>query len=126
MGANSTSFQKNDPRINRKGRPKSFDALRKLAQDKAGALVLDADGKPLVRDGNYVTVSEQLLHDLATSDDWRAKQAFIEIAYGKVPQQTELTGKDGGDIHVKHGIGDDLAKAIEKIYGGQSGDTEVN
>lgn len=113
MGANSTSFQKGDPRINRKGRPKSFDALRKLAQDKAGELVLDEDGKPLVRDGNYVTVSEQLLHDMITSDDWRAKQAFFEIAYGKVPQPTEVTGKDGGDI------------TINVVYGNKTTDSNA-
>ena len=85
-------FKKGDPRINRKGRPKSFDALRRLAQQIACEVVKDPDlDAPVSR-------VELMLREMAGSGDARKAVPFLEIAYGKVPAPVEVTGKGGGPI----------------------------
>jgi hypothetical protein len=79
------TFTKGDPRINRKGRPKSFDQLRSLAQKLSHEPIIPGEG---------MTAIEAILRKLARENPER----FIEIAYGKVPQPVELTGKDGGAV----------------------------
>lgn len=79
-----------DPRINRKGRPKSFDALRTLAQQIAHEEAKGKDGIPLVIDGHVVTVTEAIMRQWAQSKDVRLVQAFIQYAYGKVPDVVKL------------------------------------
>ena len=91
------TFAKGDARINRKGRPKSFDALRALAQQIAHEAALK-NGEPLVIDGHIITVTEAILRTWAQSKDPRLQQAFIEVAFGKVPQRQELSGPDGGAL----------------------------
>ena len=97
---NLKPFTKGDPRINRKGRPKTFDALRELAQQIAHEEVTQ-DGKPFVINGHTVTVTEAIMRSWAKSKDPRMQQAFIEVAYGKAANVTEISGKDGGDIRVQ-------------------------
>ncbi len=102
MAANRTSFVKGDPRINRNGRPKTFDAFRSLAQSVAHEAALK-NGEPLVINGHIVTVTEAILRQWAQSKDPRLQMAFIEVAYGKVPLRNELTGADGGAIIIDWG-----------------------
>ena len=95
------TFAKGDARINRKGRPKQFDAFRRLAVDMAGRPAGDADGSPVVgADGNPVTFAQAILLGWATSESPEAQRMFVEYAYGKVPAVTEITGKDGGDLRI--------------------------
>ena len=77
---NLKPFTKGDPRINRKGRPKSFDKLRELAQSLSHEVV---EGK----DGSKHTAVEMILRKLATEKP----DKFLEIAYGKVPQPIDVT-----------------------------------
>ena len=93
-------FVKGDPRINRKGRPKTFDAFRELAQAISHEVALK-QGEPLVINGHTVTVAEAILRQWATSKDPRLQMAFIEMAYGKPPQRTEITGADGKPVETK-------------------------
>lgn len=83
--------------INRKGRPASFDGLRELALQIAHE-VATRDGKPLVYDGHRVTATELILRQWAASKDPRLQQAFIQIAYGKVPDEVKISGAVRHDI----------------------------
>ena len=85
------TFQKGDPRINRKGRPKNFDALRKLAQTIGNELTL--------KDGELVekTTIERILRKWALSNEPVLQKAFVEIAYGKVPDNLNI--KSDNKIH---------------------------
>ena len=78
------TFTKNDPRINRKGRPKSFDALRALAQQIAHE-VAQSGGQPIIINNRKVTAAEAILRQWASSKNPQLQKAFIEIAFGKVP-----------------------------------------
>ncbi len=83
--------------INRKGRPRSFDALRELAQQIAheGA---QQGGQPIVINGHTVTVAEAILRQWATSKNPQLQRAFVEVAFGKVPDKVEMSGRDGEAI----------------------------
>ena len=85
------TFQKGDPRINRKGKPRDFQAFRELGQQIANEVLTDKDGKPVVIDGHIVTVAEGILRKWSRSNDPKLQIAFIEVAYGKTPTQTEIT-----------------------------------
>ncbi len=99
-------FGERKHQINKKGRPKSFDALRELAQQIAHEEVLQ-DGKPFVINGHTVTVTEAIMRSWAKSKDPRMQQAFIEVAYGKAANVTEVTGKGGEPLTVRISYADD-------------------
>ncbi len=91
-------FAKGDPRINRKGRPKSFDALRELAQQIAHEEAHTKDGAPVVVNGRKLTNAELILRKWLASPDARLQMHVMEVAFGKVPQSVEVTGEDGGPL----------------------------
>lgn len=90
-------FQERKHQINRKGRPKSFDALRDLAQAISHEEALSG-GQPLVVNGKVVTVAEAILRQLAQSKNPKERELFLAIAFGKVPNPVEVSGKDGGPV----------------------------
>lgn len=100
-GVTGKGFVKGDKRINRKGRPKSFDQLRALAQQIAH--------EP-ISEGNTITVAEAILRTMAKENPAR----FVEIAYGKVPDEVKHTGDASRPVVVKATqiSDDDLASLI--------------
>ena len=87
------TFGKGDPRINRKGRPNTFDALRVLAQQVAHEAAL-VGGEPLVINGHTVSVAEAILRQWAQSRNWQLQRQFIEVAFGKVPDDVHINDKE--------------------------------
>ncbi len=110
--SNLRPFIKGDPRINRKGRPKSFDALRREAIKIAGELLTNPAS------GEQVSVVHAILRGWASSGEWQAQREFIYYAYGKVPNETELSGRNGGPIET-HST---FETAINHIYGNDDND----
>jgi hypothetical protein len=90
---NLQPFQKGDARINRKGRPKSFDAWRKLLQSIMDEPATDASGKLIVVNGHIATNAEMFARDWMK--DRKGRRDFAANVYGKPPEKHELTGKDG-------------------------------
>jgi hypothetical protein len=109
-GVTGKGFTKGDPRINRNGRPKSFDAARTLAQEIAHEVALSKDKEPIIIDGHKATVTEMILRAWAQSKDPRLQMYFFEIAYGKVPIKAEVTGADGGPIQTQ-----DITDVVNKL-----------
>ena len=90
---NLTPFKKGDPRINRKGRPRNFDKLRKLVQSIGIEVVLDKQGRPLLVDGKTITRVQAIMRQWAS--DPKHQRDFIEYGWGKVPQPLDMTS--GGE-----------------------------
>ena len=82
-------FVKGDKRINRNGRPKTFDALKAMALAIAHETIEN-------KYGDRTTVTNAILRKWAASSDFLAQRHFIEIAYGKVPDI--ITGSINGKI----------------------------
>lgn len=93
-GVTGKGFTSGDPRINRKGRPKNFDQLRALAKQIANEVVIDKDGNPI---GTLVEVK---LREWFASDDARLQMQAMAIAFGKVPDAVEVSGKDGSTLEI--------------------------
>jgi hypothetical protein len=93
--ANLRPFVAGDPRINRRGRPKGFDEFRRLAQAIAHEKVID-------KDGNTITVVESILRSWAESKEPVLQKAFIEYAFGKVPDKVETTGLENKPTLILH------------------------
>jgi len=91
-------FKKGDPRINRKGRPKSFDGLRALALEIAHEKTKTKEGEILTINGRAVSVAERILRQWAMSRNSKQQQWFMEVAFGKVPAAVEVSGKDGAPL----------------------------
>jgi hypothetical protein len=89
------NFVKGDPRINRTGRPKGFDQMRKLAQAIADEKVTDSEG-------NTMTCAEALLRSWATSKEPLLQKAFVEYAFGKVSDKLETNPLENKKTLILH------------------------
>lgn len=97
--ATKGSFTKGDKRINRDGRPKNSSDLTALARRIAHEPALKKDGSPVIgQDGKPMTKIEVILSQWAQNP--KQQGDFVERGFGKVPQQQQLTGEDGGPIRI--------------------------
>ena len=90
-GITGKGFTKGDPRINRRGRPKDFDALRALTQEIAHEAAM-SNGQPIVQNGNALSIVQAMMRKWAMSNNADLQKKFIAIAFGEVPTETKHTG----------------------------------
>jgi hypothetical protein len=84
-----------DPRANHKGRPKTFDQFRALAQKIAGQAIED-------KDGNAITIGEFILRSWVESKEPALQRAFVEYAFGKVPDKPDAAGLENKTTLILH------------------------
>ena len=77
-------FQKGDKRINRKGKPKDFLALRKLAQQISAEALTAGDGETVTR-------IEALLRVMSSSKNPADRALFLAYAFGKPKDEVDVT-----------------------------------
>ena len=119
----ANGFKKNDPRIWKGGRPKSFSALQVLAQQIAHETA-KAGGASVTIDGHTATIAEMILRQWAQSKNPQLQMRFIEVAFGKVPDKREITGADGGPIQTQTVFDHGAAVAtIAQRSGGNRGES---
>jgi hypothetical protein len=92
-------FVRGDERINKKGKPKSFDQLRKLAVMVASELDESGESRAI-----------EILRDWARSKDAKKQELFMHYAYGKPKDELDLNVKEPVTLRVvyeegKHGSG---------------------
>ena len=71
-----------------KGKPKTFTALRKLAQSIAAEELQSTDGDTITR-------IEALLRVMSTSRNPADRKTFLEYAFGKPKDEVDVTNSDG-------------------------------
>ena len=96
---NLRPFTKADPRINRAGRPRDFDAVRDLVQEFLA--------EPVTKNRTRL---RRLFERMEQSTAGRTK--LLEYAYGKVPQP--ITGKDEEPLTLNIVGWED---ALQRVYG---------
>ena len=104
---NLKPFTQGDKRINRKGRPKSFDALRKLAQQIAAEELQSTDGDTITR-------IEALLRVMSTSRNPADRKTFLEYAFGKPKDEVEHSGEQKVELVVKYATDNKPSEATPK------------
>jgi len=92
-------FQDRKHHINKNGRPRSFDALRKMAQEMFIRPALDAGGEPVKIDGKPASIVEVVVWKMIHSKNPKEVELALQIAFGKVPDNMELNQK--GEIIIK-------------------------
>lgn len=120
---NLKPFKKGDPRCNRKGRPRSFDKLRELAQQIAIEPARNKDGNIIIRDDKIVTQIEAMFRIMI--QDPKRSALFLEYAYGKPKIELEHSGevKQTTKLDVSE-LTDDELKTLAGLIARLGNDTE--
>jgi hypothetical protein len=107
-------FIRGDPRINKKGRPRSFDQIRKLAELVAAE-----------QDESGVNRALEILRDWAKSKEVAKQAKFMEYAFGKVPDQIGINGEVLTKVLIEYADTDGKDKAAETPPGAIATETRT-
>lgn len=112
MKVRGKPFVHGDPRINRKGRPKSFDQLRRLAVLVAGE-----------EDTVGITRVLEMLRDMAKSKDPAKQVKFLEYAYGKPKDEVDINQTGKSEIVIRYA--DNPTETTPEAVADQGGEKEI-
>ena len=90
-----------------KGKPKTFTALRKLAQQIAAEELQSTDGDTITR-------IEALLRVMSTSRNPADRKTFLEYAFGKPKDEVEHSGEQKVELVVKYATDNKPSDATPK------------
>jgi hypothetical protein len=90
-------FVKGDPRINRKGKPKTFKQLREL--------FISISQEP-VKDGAAITRIEAMVRDMLKSDNPSDRALSLKYGWGNVPDEIESKSDSKIELVVKYANSD--------------------
>ena len=90
-----------------KGKPKTFTALRKLAQQIAAEELQSTDG-------DVITRIEALLRVMSTSRNPADRKTFLEYAFGKPKDEVEHSGEQKVELVVKYATDNKPPEATPK------------
>lgn len=85
---NLKPFQKGDPRINRRGRPRKSDLIAQLARS------LLEEPVEIGQESQTITRLEAILREWLDSGNFQKKLAVIQYAYGKTPNEADVEDRD--------------------------------
>jgi len=85
---NLKPFQKGDPRINRRGRPRKSDLIAQLAKS------LLEEPIEIGRENQTITRLESILREWLDSGNFQKKLAVIQYAYGRIPDESDVEDRD--------------------------------
>lgn len=88
-------FKKNDPRINRGGRPRNVDLLHEIAT-RLCVEPADLEGNP-----EDICQIEAIMREWLHSNNFHKQLAVIQYAFGKVPDQIEVEKKEPGRVIIE-------------------------
>ena len=77
-------FTQDDPRINRNGRPRDYEELRKMVREVGFEQV------GVKEDGTPMTLIESIVRDWMHSKSFNKQLAALQYGYGKVPEKLEV------------------------------------
>ena len=84
------TFKKGDPRINRNGRPKTQEKLRKLILQVLSEPAIErGTGEPLVKDGKIITQGEAIVRKWVADNP----ELLFAYAFGKPEQSLNVSGE---------------------------------
>lgn len=86
-------FEAHPEHINRNGRPKQFDELRKMIVDMGNDEIEIEVGKGKSKKKIKVTRFERILMDWFNSQSFEKQQAIIAHGFGKVPDKLDIGGQ---------------------------------
>jgi hypothetical protein len=105
-------FQERKQHINRKGRPRSFDELRRITQEIGRE-------KITIGNGEVMTRVERILRDWSESKDVQKQIAFVQYGYGKPVDkiETNLEPKQILRLHFAHEFDDKFGDTASNSEG---------
>lgn len=90
-----------DPRRKPGSRGKDFGALRQMALEIADEVEADPEtGEKVIYEGHFLSKAERILRGWADNSDPRVQMMFVEVAFGKVPTETNVMG--GVDLRIEY------------------------